>query len=360
MNHKRKLSLVAAAALCLSLLGGCAPKEPVESAAPSAPPSAAPTVEAAPAAGADVSVGMLAGPTGLGAAKLMADNVAGTTANSYTFQLAAAPTDLMPKLSNGDLDIAALPTNVASTLYHKTEGGVELLALNTRGVLYILEKGDTISTMADLKGKTIYAPSNAKGANPEYVLNYLLRQNGVDPAADVTVEWKTSEEIAAAMGSGEATVCMLPVPASTALLIQDQDVREALDLSKVWEESAGDDAGALTMGCVVARTDFVKEHPEAVTAFLTEYSDSIRYMADPANLDAAAALAEQYSIVPKAAVAKKALPSAHLCFVTGEDMMADIQGYYQILFAADPASIGGSIPDGAFYYTDGSFESFDS
>ena len=334
--------------LALTLLGGCASKPAEPTPEPVSTPTAAPTATPAPEK-TTVNVGMLVGPTGLGAAKLMSENDAGESVNDYNFTLVSAPTDMAPKLSNSDVDIAALPTNVAASLYHKLNGGIELLALNTRGVLYILENGATISSMADLKGKTILAPSNGKGANPEYVLNYLLTQSGLDPASDVTIEWKTSEEITAAMGSGEAKVCMLPVPASTAVLMKNADVREALDLTEVWDE-VSDGAGALTMGCVVARTAFVEEHPEAVAAFLTEYGASIDYMSDAANLDDAAALAEQYQIVPKAAVAKLALPSANLCFVTGDEMMADIQGYYEVLFAADPTSIGGSIPDGAFYY----------
>lgn len=336
-----KRSRLFALTLGLVLLCSCSPKtpEPVPTAAPTAEPTPVPTAEPVP-----VNVAMLKGPTGLGAAKLMEDGA------GMEFTLVADPTEAVALLTKGDVDIAALPTNLASTLYHKTDGGVQLLALNTYGVLYILENGDTVHSMADLEGRTLHA--FGQGANPEFVLNDLLEENGVDPDK-VDLQWHAStDEVTALMASGEAEVCMLPVPAATAALMQNEDLRRALDLTEEWEDAGCD--GALTMGCVVVRTQFAREHPEAVETFLKAYGDSIQYMADPANLNHAAALAEKQGIVPKAAVAERAIPDAHLCFVTGSDMMADIQGYYQVLFQADPASIGGSIPDGAFYYMPGS------
>lgn len=294
---------------------------------------------------------MLKGPTGLGAAKLMEDDGMNRLSgkNQYGFLPCAEPTEAVALLTKGEADIAALPTNLASTLYHKLDGGIQLLALNTYGVLYILENGDSVHSMTDLEGRTVHA--YGQGANPEFVLNYLLERSGVD-LESVDVQWHSStDEVSALMASGEADVCMLPVPAATAVLMQNEDVREALDLTQEWENAGGD--GVLTMGCVVVRTEFAREHPEAVETFLEEYKASIDYMTDPANLDHAARLAETYGIVPKAAVAEKAIPAANLCFVTGDDMMDGIQGYYQVLYQADPASIGGSIPDGAFYYSRG-------
>lgn len=338
-----KRNRILALALGLTLLCACAPK-PAE---PSAAPVASPTAEATATPEAstqllEVRVSMLKGPTGLGAAKLMEDAGGG-----YEFSVLAEPTEAVAGLTKGEIDIAALPTNLAATLYHKLDGGVTLLALNTYGVLYILENGESIQSMADLEGKTVHA--YGQGANPEFVLNYLLEKNEVDAQA-VDVQWHGStDEVTALMASGEGTVCMLPVPAATAVLMQNEKVRQALDLTQEWNDAGGD--GVLTMGCLVARTEFLSEHPQAVETFLEEYAASIAYMTDPDNLDGAAQLAETYGIVPKAAVAKRALPAANLCFVTGEEMKEGIQGYYQVLFQADPASIGGALPDSAFYYT---------
>jgi len=289
---------------------------------------------------------MLKGPTGLGAAQLMDKAAKGESEGDYSFTVLAEPTEVLARLSNKEVDIAAAPTNLASTIYHKTNGEVQLLALNTRGVLYILENGGTVHSMADLAGKTVYA--TGQGANPEYILNYLLEQNGLTPGEDVTVEWKASDELSALMASGDVSVCMLPVPAATSVLLQNKDVRKAVSLSEAWEESGAD--GALTMGCVVVRAEFAQTHPEEVNKFLEEYEASIAFMSDDDHADEAAALAETYGIVPKAAVAKAALPDANLIFEDGDDMAAEIQGYYQVLYSADPSSIGGSIPDGAFYY----------
>lgn len=348
MNRTRMSALLLALALLTGLLAGCAPQNadptPTPSAAPvteSTQPSAEPTVSADRPA---VNLAMLSGPTGMGAAKLMADNTDGTTLNDYTVTVAAQPTDLTGKLTSGELDIAALPTNVAATLYNKTNGAIQMLALNTLGVLYILENGDSIQSISDLAGKTVYA--TGQGANPEYVLNYLLRANGLEPGVDVTIEWKaTGEEVSALMLSGDAEVAMLPVPAATSVLMQNSDVRAAIDLNDAWTQSGAE--GTMTMGCVVVRTEFAQENPQAVENFLAEYADSIAYVRD--NPDEAAALVVEAGIVPKEPIAKAAIPQANLVCITGADMLA-IQDYYQVLWDADPSSIGGSIPDDAFYY----------
>lgn len=348
MNRTRMSALLLALALLTGLLAGCAP----QNADPTSTPSAAPVIESAqpsaePTVSADrpaVNLAMLSGPTGMGAAKLMADNTDGLTLNDYTVTVAAQPTDLTGKLTSGELDIAALPTNVAATLYNKTNGAIQMLALNTLGVLYILENGDSIQSIADLAGKTVYA--TGQGANPEYVLNYLLRANGLEPGVDVTIEWKaTGEEVSALMLSGDADVAMLPVPAATSVLMQSSDIRAAIDLNDAWTQAGAE--GTMTMGCVVVRTEFAQENPQAVENFLEEYADSIAYVRD--NPDEAAALVVEAGIVPKEPIAKAAIPQANLVCITGSDMLS-IQEYYQVLWDADPSSIGGSIPDDAFYY----------
>lgn len=344
---KKLFSLTLALALALGLTA-CGPKENVEESAPPAETtpvaeSQAPETETPDLEGTAINLGLLNGPTGMGAAKLLADNEAGETVNQYTVTLGSDPAnDILPKLNNGELDIAALPTNVAANLYNKT-GKVQLLALNTLGVLHILENGDTVNSMADLAGKTIYAIN--QGTNTEYVLDYLLTQNGLDPDDDVDIQWKTSEEVTSLMASGEIDLCMLPVPAATTVLMQNADVRDAIDLSDAWTESGA--SGTFTMGCVVVRTEFAQENPEAVKAFLSEYEASINYIKE--NPEEGAALIEQYGIVPKAAIAQAAIPQANMIFTAGEEMKS-ISSYYEVLFAADPASIGGSIPDDAFYY----------
>ena len=339
---KKLFSLVLALSLALGL-AACGPKETPET--ETTPPAAetTPAPETPAAEKTTVRLGLLNGPTGMGAAKLLADNDAGETANHYEVTLGSDPSsEIVPKLNNGELDMAALPTNVAANLYNKT-GKVQLLALNTLGVLHILENGDTVNSLADLSGRTLYAIN--QGTNTEYVLDYLLTQNGLDPETDVDIQWKASEEVTSLMAAGEIDLCMLPVPAATTVLAQNPDVRDAVDLSDAWTESGA--AGTFTMGCVVVRTEFAQEHPEAVSAFLAEYEASINYIKD--DPETGAALIEQYGIVPKAAIAQAAIPQANMIFTAGADMKS-ISSYYEVLFAADPESIGGSIPDDAFYY----------
>ena len=351
-------------ALTLSLaltagLAACSTQAPAEDTAP--PESTAPAAETqTPAAETavpyqTVHLGLLSGPTGMGAAKMLADNdeayaqvEAGTyeggTLLRYEVTLGSDPAnDIVPRLTNGELDIAAIPTNLAATLYNRTDGGIKLLALNTLGVLHILENGDTVNSLADLEGRTLYA--TGQGSNPEYVLNYLLEANGLDPAADVDIQWLASEELTTRMASGDIDLCMLPVPAATTVMMQNSDVRDAIDLNDAWTESGAQ--GTFTMGCLVARTEWLEGNSELVPGILEEYAASIDYA--NSNPEEAAALIEQYGIVPKAAVAQAAIPQANMVCVTGEDMKG-IADYYQVLFDADPTSIGGAIPGEDFYY----------
>ena len=351
-------------ALTLSLaltagLAACSTQAPAEDSAP--PESTAPAAETqTPAAETavpyqTVHLGLPSGPTGMGAAKMLADNdeayaqvEAGTyeggTLLRYEVTLGSDPAnDIVPRLTNGELDIAAIPTNLAATLYNRTDGGIKLLALNTLGVLHILENGDTVNSLADLEGRTLYA--TGQGSNPEYVLNYLLEANGLDPAADVDIQWLASEELTARMASGDIDLCMLPVPAATTVMMQNSDVRDAIDLNDAWTESGAQ--GTFTMGCLVARTEWLEDNSELVPGILEEYAASIDYA--NSNPEEASALIEQYGIVPKAAVAQAAIPQANMVCVTGEDMKG-IADYYQVLFDADPTSIGGAIPGEDFYY----------
>ena len=351
-------------ALTLSLaltagLAACSTQPPAEETP--APESSAPTAETqTPPAETvvpyqTIHLGLLSGPTGMGAAKMLADNDAayaqveadtyeGGTLLRYEVTLGSDPAnDIVPRLTNGELDIAAIPTNLAATLYNRTDGGIKLLALNTLGVLHILENGDTVNSLADLEGRTLYA--TGQGANPEYVLNYLLEQSGLDPATDVDIQWLASEELTARMASGDIDLCMLPVPAATTVMMQNSDVRDAIDLNDAWTESGAQ--GTFTMGCLVARTEWLEENSELVPAILEEYAASIDYA--NSSPEEAAALIEQYGIVPKAAVAQAAIPQANMVCITGEDMKG-IADYYQVLFDADPTSIGGAIPGEDFYY----------
>ena len=346
---KKLLALTLAVSLLAGALAGCT--RPQAQTTPTPAPTQTPEATATPAptpAGekADVRLAVLKGPSGVGAAGLIAGSEAGETANHYQVTIAAANDEVVAGLSRPDdpIDIAAVASNVAANLYNKTNGGIQIAAVSGLGVLYILENGNTVQSMADLKGQTLYA--TGQGANPEYVLNYLLTENGVDPA-EVDIQWKTADEVSALMVSGEARLCMMPVPAATAIQMSNPDVREALDLSAEWDGL--NNGSHLTMTCIAVRTAFAQEHPEAVENFLADYAASVEYVkGDPT---AASELVAQYGITPKAKIAELAIPKCSLVCITGKVDMADtIQGYFEVLSAANPDALGGSIPDDGFYF----------
>ena len=283
----------------------------------------------------DMSVAYMTGPTGIGMAKLNADSDAKLTANNYTFTVATAAPDITGKFLKGEINIASVPTNVAANLYNKSNGKVRMLAVNTNGVLSILEKGNTIKSVADLKGKTIY--STGKGQNPEYILNYILNKNGINPATDVTINFVSSDDLKAKLISGEAEIAMAPEPLATAVMVQNKQLNRALSINDEWSKVSDTE---LMMGCVIALDSYVEANPKAVEKFLEEYEASIKF----------ATYCEKYGIAPKAAIAKKSIPICNLCYVTGTDMKTNVNGYYSVLFDADPTSIGGKLPADDLYY----------
>ncbi|MBQ9079641.1 MAG: ABC transporter substrate-binding protein [Clostridia bacterium] len=349
MKKFKLISLVLSILMILSLLAACAQGGNDTSDTTTAgnvdnvdTTTAAPD-DSTPADDVTIRVGGMTGPTSIGLVKLMQDNEAGTSKNKYDFTVVGAADEITPKLIQGELDIAALPANLASVLYNNTEGKVKLLAINTLGVLYIVQKGETVTSVADLKGKTIYA--TGKGSTPEYTLRHILTQNGIDPDKDVTIEFKSEPtEIVAVLKNGNG-IAMLPQPYVTVAKSQVEGLETALDLTAEWDK-IGNGTRLLT-GTLVVRTEFAEAHPELIASFLEEYKASTEYV--NANVEDAANLVEKFGIF-KAAVAKVAIPQCNITFVAGEDLKPLIEGYLKVLFDQKPASVGGKLPDDNFYY----------
>ena len=354
---KKLLSLFCTLSLSAALLAGCSGGNGNTNAAADGAESTSPTLtepettsQQETAAPVDVNVMALKGPTAMGMVEFMSQADTGElTDNNYHFSITAATDEVSAALAQGTTDLAAVPANLASVLYNNTEGGVQVLAINTLGVLYIVESGDTVHSVEDLRGKTIYA--SGKGNTPEYALNYVLTQNGIDPASDVTIEWKSEQaECLSALMAEENTIAMLPQPFVTTAQTKSENIRVALDLTEEWDEiqAESDAPSTLVTGVVVGRTEFVAEHPEAVSAFLEHYRASVEYV--NANVDEAAQLVGQYEIVA-AEVAQKALPECNIVFIEGVEMKDSLSGYLSVLFEQNPKSVGGALPDDAFYYS---------
>lgn len=330
---KKTLSVLAAVILVLALVVGCG--------APAAD-------EPADLSGVNIRLASLKGPTTMGLVDLLNKAENGELAYGVESTIYGAADEITGLLINGDIDAAAIPANLASVLYNKSGGAIQVVAVNTLGVLYVVENGDSIHSVEDLRGKTIY--STGKGTTPEFALNSILTWNGLDPATDVTIEFKSeATEIAAILQqSSDEFVAVLPQPYVTSVLMQNEGVRIALDLTAEWN-AASPDGGSMVTGVMVMRTDFIEQNPEAVAAFLADYKTSTENVnADPA---AASLLIEKYGIVAKAAMAQKALPFCNITFVEGAEMKTMVSGYLNVLYDINPQSVGGNLPDDAFYYS---------
>lgn len=343
---KRLLIVMMALVMALAMLSACsadgtaspavsktAAETPAVTLEPSAEPTPAPTAaygEASP-----LAVSALAGPTGIGMIQLF-DNPA------YDVSLLTAPDQITPKIISGETTVAAIPSNLAAVLYNKMQGGIKVVGVNTMGVLYIVENGDTVSGIADLAGKTIYA--TGQGATPEYVLNKILKENGLD---DVTVEYMGAHaDLANAVAAGEVTLALLPEPFVSSVLAQNPDVSVRIDLNVEWRAIFGEDAG-MPMGVTVVSSAFAQDKA-SMDQLIADCAASVDYVRS--DIDSAAKDVVAKQIVGAEPIAKAAIPRCGISFITGESCRAILDDYFKVMFESNPESVGGSLPDGAIYY----------
>ncbi len=344
---KKIISLMMALMLSASLLAGCGSSGAGDAAQTEKQENG--TQEEQTADPVDVRVAALKGPTAMGMVQMMDDVDAGNVdTENYTFEIDASADLVTPKLIQGEVDIAAVPANLASVLYNKTKGGIQVLAINTLGVLYIVENGDSVNSVADLAGKTIYA--SGKGSTPEYALNFILEKNGLDPASDVTIEWKSEHsECVSALAQDPDGIAMLPQPFVTTAQAKNPDLKVALDLTEEWDKVMENETekSRLLTGVVVVRKEFAEENPEAVADFMDRYAASVEYVNN--NVEDAAKLVAGYDIVTED-VAVKAIPECNIVCIQGEDMKEQLSGYLAVLNEQNPESVGGALPGDDFYY----------
>ena len=361
MKLKKIIALLIAVVTVAGLMSACAEKSPSPEGENNVvsgditPEPASPEDDSEPEAAEPVTVRIasLKGPTTMGMVKLMDDSDNGLTANSYDVQIFGTADEIVGLLVNGEIDVANVPCNLASVLYKKTEKGIKTLGINTLGVLYVLAASDPesapdteepLQSIADLKGKTVY--STGKGTTPEYVLNYILTQNGIDPASDVNIEYLSeATEVAAKMSESVDAIAVLPQPYVTVAMNQNENLRIVFDLTEEWNKI---DGTQLVTGVTIARSEFIEQNPDAVAAFMADYAASAEFV--NSDTEAAAALVGKYDIVAEG-VAKKALPYCNIVFKTGADMKTDVENYLTVLFNSDPTSVGGELPDEGFYYS---------
>ncbi len=332
---KKILSLLTAVILCAAL---CQPVLAGEDAA------AAQNTET------EVTVAAMQGPTGMGMAYLNKMSDEGTSEYKYDITYASSPDEITGELISGNIDIAAVPVNLASVLYNKTEGQILTAAVNTLGVLYIVENGDTVNSLADLAGKKVVA--SGKGSTPEYIFNYLLEKNGLTDQVEVEYVAEHDEAVTA-LANGTADIILIPEPKVTAALSQIEGARIAVDITEEWNKVYADDdaenAPQLVQGVIVVQKAFAEEHPEIVESFLNEYAQSVEYT--NTNMEDASEIIASYGIVAKAAIALKALPNCHIVCLTGDEMKSAVTEMLTVLYEANPQSIGGTLNGDEMFYT---------
>lgn len=288
----------------------------------------------------------LKGPTGMGMVQLMELNEEGNTELDYEFDVLGSPDDLVGKIVSGEVDVATVPTNLAMVLYNRTQGQIQLAAVNTLGVLYLLENGDSIQTVEDLRGKTVF--TTGKGASPDYIFRNILKMNNLVEDKDVILEYRLQHtELAAAMASGDVKIGLLPQPHVATAMMRNKDLRIALNLTEEWQNAMGDNS-KLIMGTLIVQKSFLEENKEAFNKFLDEYKESVEFV--NSKQQEAAGLMEKFEILPNAQVALRAIPYSAIVFIDAMEAKTQLDELYQILFEFDPRSVGNKLADGDFYY----------
>lgn len=292
-----------------------------------------------------IRVASLKGPTSMGLVKLRKEAEEEVTKNQYEFQMYTAADEIVPLLVKGDIDIAAIPANLAAVLFQKTEGKIKALNINTLGVLYLVENGNQVNSFSDLKGKTVYM--TGKGTTPEYAFCYLMKANGLNEE-EVTIEFKSeAAEVANVLSTQENTIAVLPQPFVTVALSQNETLNIKLDFTEEWNRVSDKNGSSLVTGVTIVRSEFLEENKEAVRTFLQEQAASVDYVTQ--DIEGAANLVEYYDII-KAPIAKKAIPYCNITCITGEEMETQLSGYLNALYEENKESVGGTLPDETFYY----------
>lgn len=294
-----------------------------------------------------VKVGALKGATTLGLLPLQDKAANGGANENYEFSMMTAADELLPLMIKGELDIALLPSNVASVLYQKTNGGVTVIDINTLGVLYMVSGDSSIGSVADLAGKTIYL--TGKGTTPDYVLHYILNGNGIDADQDCTLEYRSeATEVAALLAENSDAIGLLPQPFVTAACAQNDALSVIMDMNAEWEKLQGENGSRLVTGVTVVRNEFLQEHENAVAAFMEEHKASAESM--NTDVENGAKLAVASEIIAKEPIALKAIPKCNIIYIDGNEMKQALSGYLQVLYEQNPESVGGALPQDDFYY----------
>lgn len=340
MKRIFSIFILTALCLCLCACGGAVSTEQETVTIENAVTSAPAVEETAEKTIANVMV--LNGTTGFGMAKLISDASTGGAALDYNFSVESDASVVTAALINGSCDIAALPTNAAATVYSKTEGGVQMLAINTLGVLYVVVNTENaaVESLDDLAGMTVYAPAQ----NPTFLFQAILSAAEIE---DVIIDntYAQPADLRTALAAGEVDIAVLPEPMVTIACAANETLSPVLDLTTEWD--AVYPAGSLVQGCIVARTEYIDQNPEAIELFLEEYEASITYLTQGED---AGALIEETGVFTNGAVAQKAIPNCNVCFLAGADMMTAMNSFSEILFEVQPTAIGGAVPGNDFYY----------
>ena len=293
----------------------------------------------------ELDIFAMKGPTGIGMAPIFSDSAAGKTFDKYNFTIAANAQEKLSDLIAGNFDIASVPTNLAATLAKKAPGVYKIAAVNTLGVLYVLDSTDTVKSVSDLKGKKIYA--TGEGQVPQFALEYVLDKNGLKVGTDVEIEYLAdASDVGKLVIAGTAEIAMLPQPYVTQVSSKAENAKVALDITEEWDKVSGEGSRLMT-SCVLVNVKTYENDKEAVERFMAEFRKSVKFVNE--NPGEAAKAVVEAGIVADATLAEKAIPKCNIVCIEGDEMKASLKVFYEAIFAVNPALVGGQVPSDEIY-----------
>lgn len=258
-----------------------------------------------------------------------------------------SPDEMRAGLSSGTMAAVVLPTQVAANLYNRGMK-IRLLNIMTNGLLYVISADHSIDGFPALRGRKLAVPF--RNDMPDLVIKRLLTWHGMDPAADLTlVDTGSPVEATQMLLLGRVDAALIAEPAGTAAArlgkLIGKDIRRVIDIQAAWGEITGHAPVLPQAG--LALTDTLRDaHPGLADALQLELEAAAEAVnADP---EAAAAVAAEFLDFPTSVLAAS-IAVSKLVATRAREAREPIETMLAALADADPAVIGGRMPDDGFY-----------
>ena len=198
---------------------------------------------------------------------------------------------VMTALVSGDADIGFMGSEASIYTY---ANGAEDYAVNfaqltqRAGNFLVAREPDNSFDWQKLKGKKVLG--GRAGGMPEMVFEYILKKNGIDPAADLSIDQSISFGLtAAAFTSSDADYTVEFEPFATSLELEGSGYVVA---------SLGTDSGYVPYTAYSAKKSYMEKHPEIIQKFTNAIQKGMDYVNSHTAEEIAKTIQPQFEETP--------------------------------------------------------------